>query len=74
MNNETILKMQKMRLPALIQNYRKQLENPERYDYMTFEERVTLMIDAEYGSRENNKIKRLLNFLPLNFFPFQNKW
>ena len=60
MNNETILKMQKMRLPALIQNYRKQLENPEMYDYMTFEERVTLMIDAEYGSRENNKIKRLL--------------
>jgi len=36
------------------------LENPEMYDYMTFEERVTLMIDAEYGSRENNKIKRLL--------------
>ena len=60
MNNETILKMQKMRLPALIQNYREQLENPEMYDYMTFEERVTLMIDAEYGSRENNKIKRLL--------------
>ena len=46
MNNETILKMQKMRLPALIQNYREQLENPEMYDYMTFEERVTLMIDA----------------------------
>ena len=60
MNNETILKMQKMRLPALIQNYREQLENSEMYDYMTFEERVTLMIDAEYGSRENNKIKRLL--------------
>ena len=36
MNNETILKMQKMRLPALIQNYREQLENPEMYDYMTF--------------------------------------
>lgn len=60
MNNETILKMQKMRLPALIQNYRKQLENSEMYNYMTVEERVTLMIDAEYGSRENNKIKRLL--------------
>jgi len=61
MNNETILKMQKMRLPALIQNYREQLENPEMYDYMTFEERVTLMIDAEYGSRENNKPDRHLN-------------
>jgi|GEM_PF-2701809 len=60
MNNETILKMQKMRLPALIQNYREQLENSEMYNYMTVEERVTLMIDAEYGSRENNKIKRLL--------------
>ena len=56
MNNEAILKMQKMRLPALIQNYREQLENPKMYDYMTFEERVTLMIDAKYGSREKNKI------------------
>ena len=60
MNNDTILKMQKMRLPALVQNYREQLEHPELYDSMTFAERVALMVDAEYDTRENNKIKRLL--------------
>lgn len=60
MNNETILKMQKMRLPVFVQSYREQLEHPELYQAMTFEERVTLMVDAEYCARENNKIKRLL--------------
>ncbi len=60
MNNETILKMQQMRLPAFVENYREQLEHPELYEHMTFAERVTLMVDAEYCSRENNKIKRLL--------------
>lgn len=60
MNNDTILKMQKMRLPAFVQNYREQLENPDLYEPMTFAERVALMVDAEYAARENNKIKRLL--------------
>lgn len=62
MNSETILKMQKMRLPALIKNYREQLESPDLYTSLTFEERVALMIDAEFGSRECNKIKRLIKF------------
>lgn len=60
MNNDTILKMQKMRLPALVQNFREQLEHPELYESMTFAERVALMVDAEYDTRENNKVKRLL--------------
>ena len=65
MNNDTILKMQKMRLPALVQNYREQLEHPELYDSMTFAERVALMVDAEYDTRENNKIKRKRKILRL---------
>ena len=60
MNNETILKMQQMRLPAFVENYRDQLEHPELYDHMTFAERLTLMVDAEYCARENNKINRLM--------------
>lgn len=60
MNNDTFLKMQKMRLPALLKNYQEQLEHPELYDSMTFAERVALMVDAEYDARENNKVKRLL--------------
>ena len=65
MNNDTILKMQKMRLPALVQNYREQMEHPELYDSMTFAERVALMVDAEYDTRENNK----MSVLEIMFYP-----
>lgn len=62
MNNETILKMKHMKLPVFAKNYRDQLEHPELYDHMTFAERITLMVDAEYCARENNKVNRLLKF------------
>lgn len=62
MNNETILKMKHMKLPTFAKNYRDQLEHPELYDHMTFAERITLMVDAEYCARENNKVNRLLKF------------
>lgn len=60
MNNDTIMKLQKMRFSAFIKQYRNQLESPELYAAMTFEERVALLVDAEFDTRENNKIKRLL--------------
>ena len=52
--------MKEMRLPAMVKNYSIQLEEPELYESLTFAQRVTLMVDAEYETRENNKIKRLL--------------
>lgn len=60
MNNDTIMKLQKMRLSAFIKQYRSQLESPELYAAMAFEEWVALLVDAEFDTRENNKIKRLL--------------
>ena len=62
MNNETILKMKHMKLPTFAKNYRDQLEHPELDDHMTFAERITLMVDAEYCARENSKVNRLLKF------------
>ena len=60
MNNETISKMKQMRLPALAENFKEQLEHSEQYEHMTFEERLTLLVDAEYCSREHNRISKLL--------------
>ncbi len=60
MNNETLLKLRKMRLPALAAAYREQSEDPDNYATLSFDERFTLLVDAEFDTRINNKVKRLL--------------
>ena len=60
MNNETLLKLRKMRLPALAAAYREQSEDPDNYAALSFDERFTLLVDAEFDTRTNNKVKRLL--------------
>jgi len=60
MNNDTYEKLRKMRLPEMASQYRKHAESPELYAPMTFDEEFTLMVDAEFDARINNKIKRLL--------------
>ena len=59
MNNETYSKLRKMRLPEFAARYRNQAEDPELYNSLTFDERLTLLVDAEYDTRTNNKIKKL---------------
>jgi hypothetical protein len=61
MNNDTIRKLQLMRLPAFIKSYQEQASSPELFCSMSFEERLAIMVDAEFDARENNKIKRLLH-------------
>ena len=60
MNHDTLQKLRKMRLPALANAYIEQSDDPENYSPLTFDERFTLLVDAEYDARTNNKIKRLL--------------
>lgn len=60
MNNDTIQKLQQMRLPAFAQAYRDQLERINEYSSLSFQERLSLLVDAEYDSRHNNNIKRLV--------------
>lgn len=60
MNNDTMKKLQKMRLPAFAQAYREQMEHDKEYVSMSFQERLALLVDAEYDSRHNNNIKRLI--------------
>ncbi len=60
MNNDTLQKLRKMRLPAFANAYRDQANDPDTYAGMTFDERLALLVDAEFDTRTNNKIKRLL--------------
>ena len=60
MKDENIRKLREMRLPAFANAYIAQLEQPDRFSEMTFDERMAVMIDKEYDSRNSNRIKRLL--------------
>lgn len=60
MRNETIRKLQEMRLSAMAGAYMIQLEHPENFSNMTFDERFALIVDHESDVRLNNKLKRLI--------------
>ena len=60
MNHETYQKLRRMRLPAFAKGYQEQSMAPELYASMTFDERLTLLVDAEDDSRMTNKIRKLL--------------
>lgn len=60
MKNDTISKLKAMKLPAFAQAYQEQTENEMSYLSMSFHERMMLMVDAEFDSRHNNNIKRLI--------------
>jgi DNA replication protein DnaC len=49
-----------MRLPAFAEAYQKQVENEIEYQLLSFHERLALLVDAEYDSRHNNNIRRLI--------------
>lgn len=60
MKNENIRKLREMWLLAFANAYITQLEQPDKFSGMTFDERMAVMIDKEYDSRTSNHIKRLL--------------
>ena len=60
MNPETYQKLRRMRLPAFAKGYQEQSFSPELYSDLTFDERLTLLVDAEFDNRTTNKIRKLL--------------
>ena len=58
LNNQTAEKLRSMKLPAMAAEFIRQTESPGM-DALGFEERVGMMTDAEWLSRENNRIKKL---------------
>jgi len=60
MVNQMLSKLTEMRLPAMTEECRRQLELPAM-SALPFEERLGLIVEAEWRERHNNKIKRLLD-------------
>jgi len=60
-NQTTINKMIEMRLTAMANAYRIQMQE-HSLDHLSFEERLGLLVDIEYTSRKNNRLKRLIHY------------
>lgn len=45
---------------ALATELERQLEDPESYKQLGFEDRLTLLVDAEWNRRQNNKLTRYI--------------
>src|SRR5699024_8282404 len=58
-NEETLNKLQKMRLDGMAEAYEIQAEDKE-INQLSFEERFNLLIDYEYARRQSNKLQRLM--------------
>ena len=59
-NQSTIDKLIEMRLSAMADAFRNQLNDPKMKD-VPFEDRFGMLTDIEYSSRKNNRLKRLIH-------------
>ena len=58
-NITTVNKLHEMRLSAMADSLVDQLSD-EKYQELSFEERVGIMVDMEWGRRKSNKLLRLI--------------
>lgn len=58
-NESTLTKLIDMRLTAMAETFRDQLRNPE-YQELSFEDRLSMLVDIEWSRRQNNKLDRLI--------------
>ena len=59
-NGATIESLKAMRFGAMATELERQIQDPATYTHMGFEERVALLVDAEWNSRQNNKLLRCI--------------
>ena len=65
-NQSTITKLTEMRLTAMADSYRDQM-NDAKYQELSFEERLGLMVDIEWSRRKSNRLARLIKRAELRF-------
>lgn len=58
LDNNTIAKLREMKLSAMATALEHQLDN-RKFHELSFEERIGLMVDAEWIARQNNRLARL---------------
>ncbi len=60
MINSTIECLRAMKMNALASELERQLEDSDSYKQLGFEDRLTLLVDAEWNRRQNNKLDRFI--------------
>ena len=61
MNNSTIEALKAMRFSAMASELERQLADEETYREMSFEDRLAMLVDAEWNRRQSNKYTRCLH-------------
>ncbi len=61
-NQSTIDKLIEMRLTAMSDAFRNQLTDAKMKE-IPFEDRFGMLVDIEYSSRKNNRLRRLIGML-----------
>ena len=59
-NNSTIESLKAMRFSAMAAELERQMGDPSAYSQMGFEDRLSLLVDAEWNCRQNNKLLRCI--------------
>lgn len=57
--DNTLTKLNEMRMSAMAETFREQMRNPE-YQELSFVDRFGLLVDIEWSRRQNNKLDRLI--------------
>lgn len=60
MNRDTYDTIQSLRLPGMAKTYKEQ-DEIEGINDLTFDQRLSLLVDAEVDSQHTHKIERLIN-------------
>jgi DNA replication protein DnaC len=58
-NEATMAKLHEMKLSAMAASFRQQMEDPAVHK-LSFDERFGLLVDTEWTTRKNNRLKRLI--------------
>lgn len=58
-SENTIMKLNEMKLTAMAENYLNQLSNAD-YKDLSFDDRFSLLVDIEYSKRKNSKLERFI--------------
>lgn len=59
LNENTVTKLHEMKLSVMAQAFREQMKD-NHFNEMSFEERFGLLVDTEWTTRKNNRLKKLI--------------
>jgi DNA replication protein DnaC len=68
LNKQTMEKLTRLKLPAMAESYRRLSENPE-YSSLSPDELLGMIVDAEWTSRHNKRLNRLLKLSGMTHGP-----